>query len=45
MELRVSYLSLGYFFGLVLLSAGVVGPLAWTAVRRKFAKGKFYRRA
>ena len=45
MEFRVDYFSWGYFAGLVLLTAGVVAPLAWTAVRRKFLKGKFYRRA
>ena len=44
-ELRVSFFSFGYFFGFVLLSCGVIAPLAWTAVRRKFLKGKYYRRA
>jgi hypothetical protein len=45
MELRIEFFSLGYFFGLLLLSCGVIAPLAWTAVRRKFLKGKYYRRA
>lgn len=44
-EFDVSLFSVSYFFGLVLVVCGVVAPLAWTAVKRKFLKGKYYRRA
>lgn len=40
MDLQVRYWSLGYFVGVIMMCTGVVFPLAWMAVKRKFVRSR-----